>query len=93
MNVAFFLIPKKDVVFIDADLTMRQAIEKMEYRCYAVVLIIDKEGKYVGTLTEKDLLWKLRLFIFTIRIKFTTKTSIYIDIMNRFPSMRKWRTF
>ncbi|HBW37107.1 CBS domain-containing protein [Desulfosporosinus sp. BICA1-9] len=60
MNVAFFLIPKKDIVFLKDNATMRQALERMEYHSYSAVPLIDREGKYVGTITEGDLLWKLK---------------------------------
>ncbi|MEH7483547.1 CBS domain-containing protein [Neobacillus drentensis] len=60
MNIAFFLIPKKEVAYIKYESTMRQALEKMEYHRYTAVPLIDSEGKYVGTLTEGDLLWKIK---------------------------------
>lgn len=60
MNIAFFLIPKSEVVYLPLDSTMRQALERMEYHRYTAVPIIDKDGKYVGTLTEGDLLWKMK---------------------------------
>lgn len=60
MNIAFFLIPKCEIVYLSPDCTMRQAMERMEYHRYSAVPIIDKAGKYVGTITEGDLLWKLK---------------------------------
>jgi CBS-domain-containing membrane protein len=39
---------------------MRQAMEKMENRGFRAVPIIDEENKYVGTLSEGDLLWKFK---------------------------------
>ncbi len=60
MNVAFFLIPKKELVYIKFNSTMRQALEKMEYHRYSAVPLVDEEGRYAGTLTEGDLLWKLK---------------------------------
>jgi CBS domain-containing protein len=39
---------------------MRQALEKMEYHRYSAIPLLDEEGKYVGTLTEGDLLWKIK---------------------------------
>lgn len=60
MNIAFFLIPKNDVVFLSLNSTMRQAIERMEYHGYTAVPIIDEEGRYAGTITEGDLLRKLK---------------------------------
>jgi CBS domain-containing protein len=60
MNIAFFLIPKKEIVFLSDDSTMRQALERMEYHQYTAVPVLNNEGKYVGTITEGDLLWKLK---------------------------------
>ena len=60
MNIAFFLTPKNEVVFENQDATMRQVMEKMEHHGYTAIPLIDKDGKYVGTLTEGDLLWKLK---------------------------------
>ncbi len=60
MNVAFFLIPKKDLVYLKNSSTIRQALERMEYHRYSAVPLIDNDGKYVGTITEGDFLWKLK---------------------------------
>lgn len=60
MNIAFFITPKREVVFEKSTNTMRQAIERMEYHTYTAIPILDDKGSYVGTLTEGDLLWKLK---------------------------------
>jgi CBS-domain-containing membrane protein len=60
MNISFFLVPKAEVAYLDLDSTMRQALEKMEFHKYSAVPIIDRHGKYVGTLTEGDLLWQVK---------------------------------
>ena len=60
MNIAFFLTPKNEVVYEDINATMRQVIERMEHHGYTAIPLIDDEGRYVGTLTEGDLLWKLK---------------------------------
>jgi len=60
MNIAFFLTPKEEVVWIPENSTMRQAIEKMEYHRYTAIPIVDSDGKYAGTITEGDILWCLR---------------------------------
>jgi CBS domain-containing protein len=60
MNVLFFLIPKNEVIYMKNNATMRQALEKMEFHRYSAIPLIDDEGRYVGTLTEGDLLWKLK---------------------------------
>jgi CBS domain-containing protein len=60
MNVAMFLLPKNETIYLFSNLTMRQALEKMEYHRYSAVPIIDQQGKYQGTVTEGDLLWKIK---------------------------------
>lgn len=54
------MIPKKEVVYLPLNCTMRQAIERMEFHRYTALPIIDGNGKYAGTLTEGDLLWKMK---------------------------------
>lgn len=60
MNILFFLHPKSEVAFIYNHDTLRQTLEKMEFHQYSAVPILDKEGHYVGTLTEGDLLWGIK---------------------------------
>ena len=60
MNVAFFLVPKKEIIYLPLTGTMRQALEKMEHHRYSAVPLIDKQGKYAGTITDGALLWKLK---------------------------------
>ncbi|MBD2871792.1 CBS domain-containing protein [Paenibacillus arenilitoris] len=60
MNIAFFLLPKQDVVCFTQDMTLRQTLERMEYHRFAAVPIIDEEGGYAGTVTEGDLLWYIK---------------------------------
>ncbi|MGK0465879.1 CBS domain-containing protein [Clostridium sp.] len=60
MNIAFFLMPKNEVVYETPSSTMKQALERMEYHRYTAIPLINEKGHYVGTLTEGDLLWKLK---------------------------------
>ena len=60
MNILFFLKPKQQVVYIYDDFTIRQALEKMEYHRYTSIPIINKEGDYIGTLSEGDILWEIK---------------------------------
>lgn len=60
MNISFFLTPKQDVIFLSPKATMRQALEKMEYHRYSSVPLVNEEGMYEGTITEGDLLWKMK---------------------------------
>ena len=60
MNILFFLTPKSDVAYIEDDDTIRQVLQKMEDHGYTAIPLISKSGKYIGTVTEGDLLWELK---------------------------------
>ncbi|QRN86450.1 CBS domain-containing protein [Clostridia bacterium] len=80
MNIAFFLLPKNDVIVIDKESTIRQALEKMEYHGYTAIPVIDSDGKYVDTLTEGDILWKIK---HTKGLTFETTSKYYIKDVER----------
>ncbi|MFS1512886.1 CBS domain-containing protein [Chengkuizengella sp. SCS-71B] len=63
MNVAFFLTPKSEVIYLNESWSMRQVLEKMRHYRYATVPIIDDQGKYIGTISEGDLLWQMHEMI------------------------------
>lgn len=56
MNILFFITPKNEVAYITEEFTLRQTLEKIEYHKYTAIPMLDKSGKYVGTITEGDLL-------------------------------------
>ena len=60
MNILFFLTPKSEVEFVYEYYSLRHTLEKMEAHRYSEVPVINREGKYVGTITEGDLLWYIK---------------------------------
>lgn len=60
MEISSFLLPKDQVAYITSSLSMLEAMNQLEEHHYTAIPIIDDEGKYIGTLTEGDLLWKLK---------------------------------
>ena len=56
MNILFFLTLKSDVAYVFNDDTLRQVLEKIEHHKYTAIPMLNKTGKYVGTVTEGDLL-------------------------------------
>ena len=60
MNIAFFLLPKTEVITLTPNHTMRQALERMDRHGYTAVPLVDEDGKYTGTITEGDLLYKMK---------------------------------
>lgn len=76
MNIAFFLVAKSDVIYLTPKNTMRQAIEKMQHHRHSAVPIIDNKGQYVGTITEGDLLRKLKT---TPNLTFESTDKVLIE--------------
>ncbi len=57
MNILFFLKPKATITVLKEEFTLRQTIEVMERSGFTALPIINEEGKYVGTISEGDILW------------------------------------
>ena len=57
MNVLFFMQPKAQVAYLYDDFTIRQTLEKMHHHGYAAIPVLDRDGRYFGTISEGDLLW------------------------------------
>jgi|SRR5574344_267504 CBS-domain-containing membrane protein len=61
MNILLFLTPKSNVEYLEDNFTIRQALEKMEFHNYSAIPVLDKEGKYVETISDGDLLREIKL--------------------------------
>ena len=59
MNIAFFLTPKANVVYLCSNNVIAEGIETLRESGYTAIPVIDKEGKYVGVVSEGDFLWHL----------------------------------
>lgn len=60
MNIAFFLLPKQEVVSVSEDVTLRQILERMEHHRYTAIPVLSVGGEYKTTVTEGDLLWFMK---------------------------------
>ena len=60
MNLLFFLTAKQDVLFIYEDFTLRQTLEKWSNQRFATIPVLRRNGEYVGTITEGDILWGIK---------------------------------
>ena len=56
MNILFFLTPKSEVDYINEDASLFKTLSKMQERNYSAIPIVNKSGKYVGTITSGDIL-------------------------------------
>jgi CBS domain-containing protein len=59
VNIAYFLLPKNSVAYLYDDCTFRQGLEKMRHHGYTAIPVIDRTGKYIGTVSEGDFLWRI----------------------------------
>ena len=59
MNIAFFMQPKAETAYLYNDYTIRQALEKMKFHGYSAIPVIDRDGYYLGTVSEGDFLWTI----------------------------------
>lgn len=60
MNIIFLLVPKKNVEYVVETNTVRQVLEKMDFHHYSAIPLLDKTGKYIGTISDGDLLWHIK---------------------------------
>lgn len=59
MNILFFLTPKTDVAYLYDSYTIAKALKTIWTSHYTALPMINREGKYIGTVTEGDFLWGL----------------------------------
>ena len=59
MNILAFMKPKTDVTYVCEENTVRETIETMRNCRYTSIPILSKTGKYVGSISEGDLLYTL----------------------------------
>ena len=60
MNIISFIKPKNEVILLYDDMTVEETLEIMEKYRFTTIPIISRDGSYVGTLSEGDLLWEIK---------------------------------
>ncbi len=56
INLLNFLTPKCSTLYLEYDSTIRQALEKFDVHKFSVVPLIGKNGEFVTTISEGDIL-------------------------------------
>lgn len=56
MNIAKIMTPKYSTVFLQMNSTVRQGLEMIQRRGYTAIPVLDKDGMYMGSVTEGDFL-------------------------------------
>lgn len=56
MNILACLTPKSDVDYVTDEATLFKVLQTMENRNFSAIPIINKKGRYIGTITSGDIL-------------------------------------
>jgi len=56
MNLFNFFTPKDETFYLQSNSTVRQALEKFDAHKFSVVSLVDEDGKFVGTISQGDIL-------------------------------------
>ena len=59
MNALFLLKPKAEVALLYDDNTLRRGLELMRTHGYTAIPVINRDGDYVGSISEGDFLWHI----------------------------------
>ena len=57
MNIAKLLTPKCDVVYLNADDTVKTGMKLLRSSGFSSIPVISKDGMYAGSVSEGDFLW------------------------------------
>ena len=60
MNAILLLTPKSSCICLYDDYTLRQSLEHMEKARFATIPLLRRNGEYVGTISEGDILWAIK---------------------------------
>lgn len=59
MNALFLLTSKANVATLYDDNTLRKGLERMRTHGYTAIPVINRDGDYVGSISEGDFLWHM----------------------------------
>jgi len=59
VNIASFLLPKAEVVYLRDNMTLREGLEILRGSGFTAIPVIDAEDRYVGVSSEGDFLWNI----------------------------------
>ena len=60
MNVLFFFFFKSQIKYVDSSMSIRQVLEVIEHYRFTTIPLLSKDGKFIGTITEGDLLFYVK---------------------------------
>jgi len=59
-NILMFLTPKSECFVLKGSYTIKEALSKMENHRYQAFPVVDDEGRYLKTISEGDILFKIK---------------------------------
>lgn len=60
LNILFFLTPKSKIRCVDETMSIRQVLEIFEHYRYQVIPLLSKDGRYLKSISEGDLLYYIK---------------------------------
>ena len=82
------MIAKSRIAYLYDDFTIRQGLEKMRNRGYTAIPVITRDGRYVGTVSEGDFLWRLLSDGTDLTMKKAESLRVCDIIGNKYPAVR-----
>lgn len=59
-KILFFMIPKQKVICVYDDFNLQEVLDVMKSTRFSAIPVLGRNGKYVGTLSEGDILWHIK---------------------------------
>ncbi|MBR4224655.1 MAG: CBS domain-containing protein [Oscillospiraceae bacterium] len=59
MNTAMLIKPKSEVSYLYSDMTAAEGLDKFIETGFTAIPVIDREGLYIGVVSERDFLYKI----------------------------------
>jgi CBS domain-containing protein len=59
-KILFFMIPRQKVIHVFDDFTLEEALCVMKSTRFSAIPILSRDNKYIGTLSEGDILWFIK---------------------------------
>ncbi len=60
MDIMAFVKPKREVIYVFDDTSVKEALQTLEKYRYTSIPILNRDGYYVGSISEGDFLWEIK---------------------------------
>lgn len=79
INVPMFLTPKQELCYVFNNVSIKTCLDKLKTHKFVEIIVLNKDGEYVGILNGKDLLISLE---YDERVNFDTYGSVKLSTVD-----------